>query len=42
MLKYIFILLIGFGARGGKDEFTPIKGGSIMDLDEEQADKVFS
>ncbi|XP_059175655.1 SWI/SNF complex subunit SMARCC1-like isoform X2 [Physella acuta] len=29
----------GFGARGGKDEFTPIKGGSIMDLDEEQADK---
>ncbi|KAH9524363.1 SWI SNF, matrix associated, actin dependent regulator of chromatin, sub c, member 2 [Bulinus truncatus] len=26
--------------RGGKDEFTPIKGGSIMDLDEEQADKV--
>ncbi|KAI8778530.1 SWI/SNF complex subunit SMARCC2 [Biomphalaria glabrata] len=29
----------GLAARAGKDEFTPIKGGSIMDLDEEQAEK---
>ncbi|CAL1530785.1 unnamed protein product [Lymnaea stagnalis] len=29
----------GSVVRGNKDEFTPIKGGSIMDLDEEQAEK---
>lgn len=27
-------------SRSVKDEFTPVKGGTIMDLDEEQADKI--
>ncbi|BFZ22701.1 hypothetical protein BsWGS_25740 [Bradybaena similaris] len=30
----------GFSSRSGRDEFTPVKGGTIMDLDEEQIDKV--
>ncbi|GFO31805.1 swi/snf complex subunit smarcc2, partial [Plakobranchus ocellatus] len=30
----------GSTTRSGKDEFTPVKGGTIMDLDEEQADKM--
>ncbi|RUS71946.1 hypothetical protein EGW08_020289 [Elysia chlorotica] len=29
----------GSSSRSVKDEFTPVKGGTIMDLDEEQADK---